>query len=45
MGFRPMHPDADVLLLEFDKNNAEDLKLWKKNVNNFLARIKFNEIQ
>jgi len=40
MGFRPMHPDADVLLLEFDKNNAEDLKLWKKNVNDFLAPYK-----
>lgn len=37
MGYRPMHPNADVLILEFDKTDKKDLALWNKSVTEFLA--------
>jgi len=40
MGYRPMHPNADVLILEFKPTDPADVKVWKEGVDNFLKPYK-----
>jgi len=36
VGYRPMHKQDDVLLIEFDPNNQVDVNMWRDQVNDFL---------
>jgi sodium/potassium-transporting ATPase subunit beta len=35
MGYRPVHPDPDVAVISFDKNDEANVKMWKEAVDSF----------